>query len=315
MPAHDDDLLARLNALKPSSVKLDSTPSVDIQISKPASTREDRLADRLKSLRAGNSPAANEQPVSRPAYGDAADVLTAHVADEVALDPIEDWQNDGNEQSIDDLLAELESNEQAKLNPDDPDDVAALMREAREALPPPGQTDDSGDAHGNTHNQENNKNEPTENEDPENARSEDQQDEAEADDYVQRILAELDFNRKHGIAGEDEEDKLVQPQSQQTAPPPGPKPSPKPPASALNLPSTPNKPPQPASPPSYEDSELESRFSNLGLDLPSTPTSAPTSSAAAKAKQKAADALAKSKAKTNKGPAMRCRLPHCNCHT
>jgi len=298
MPAHDDDLLARLNALKPSSVKLDSTPSVDIQISKPPSTREDRLADRLKSLRAGNSPAANERPDSRPAYGDAADVLTAHVADEVASDPIEDWQNDGNEQSIDDLLAELESNEQTKLNPDDPDDVAALMREARQALPPPGQTSDSGEAHENTHSQDgnDNENEATEEQDPENPKSEDQQDEAEADDYVQRILAELDFNRKHGIA--DEEEKETPPQAQETAPPPPEPSSTKPPTSTLNLPSTPSKNPEP---PSYEDSELESRFSNLGFDLPSTPTSAPTSAVAAKAKQKAADALAKSKAKT-KGP-------------
>jgi hypothetical protein len=299
MPAHDDDLLARLNALKPSSVKLDSTPSVDIQISKPPSTREDRLADRLKSLRAGKSPAANERPDSRPSYGDAADVLTAHVANEVASDPIEDWQNDGNEQSIDDLLAELESNEQAKLNPDDPDDVAALMREAREALPPPGQTGDSGDVHGNTRTQGSNDNDneviEADGHDHETSKSEDQQDQAEADDYVQRILAELDFNRKHGIADEEEDP----PQPQGTAPPPPPEPSSRDPTSALNLPSTPSKNPEP---PSYEDSELESRFSQLGLDLPSTPTSAPTSSAAAKAKQKTADALAKSKAKT-KGPA------------
>lgn len=302
MPAHDDDLLARLNALKLSSVKLDSSPSVDIQISKPPLFVEDRLADRLKGLRAGNSPAANEQPSSRPVYGgDAADVLTAHVADEVASDPIEEWQNDGNEQSIDDLLAELESNEQAKLNPDDPDDVAALLKEARGALPPPGQTGDSGDVQENTKTREDNDNEPAEEEEneieEENSKSEDQRDEAEADDYVQRILAELDFNRKHGIPDEEEDGEEKEKERPQGAAPPPPEPSSKPPTSALNLPSTPNKNPI-SSPLSYEDSELESRFSNLGLSLPSTPTSAPTSSSAAKAKQKAADALAKSKAKT-----------------
>lgn len=301
MPAHDDDLLARLNALKPSSVKLESTPSVDIQISKPPSSVEDRLADRLKGLRAGNSLVANEQPTSRSVYGgDAADVLTAHIADEVASDPIEDWQNDGNEQSIDELLAELESNEHAKLNPDDPDDVAALLKEAREALPPPGQagTGDSGDVRENTHSQDDNEHEPAEEDENENPKSEDQQDEAEADDYVQRILAELDFNRKHGIADEEEEQESNPPPTKSTASPP--EPSSKTPTSALNLPSTPRKLPQ--SPSHEADSELESRFSNLGLSLPSTPTSAPTSSASAKAKQKAADALAKSKAKA-KGPA------------
>jgi len=297
MPAHDDDLLARLNALKPSSVKLDSTPSVDVEISKPPSTREDRLADRLKSLRAGNSPAANERTASRPAYSDAADVLTAHVTDEVTSDPIEDWQNDGNEQSIDELLAELESNEQAKLNPDDQEDVAKLLKEAREALPPPAQMDGSDDNKESTNSHKDN--ESAEEEDHENAKSEDQQDEAEADDYVQRILAELDFNRKHGIAGEEEEEDQPQPQETASPPPPEPEPSSKNSTSALDLPSTPSKIP---SPPSYEDSELESRFSKLGLDLPATPTSAPTASAAAKAKQKAADALAKSRAKA-KGPA------------
>jgi len=293
MPAHDDDLLARLNALKPSSVKLNSNPqpAVDLEVSKPSSSVEDRLADRLKGLRAGNSPAANAPTISRPAYGDAADILTAHVTDEVASDPLEDWQNDGNEQSIDELLAELESNEQANLNPDDPDDVANLLREAREALPPPGETGEtSGVVQESTNTEHNDStNETIEEEGNQNSKSEDQQDQDEADDYVQRVLAELDFNRKHGIADEEEEEEEEKDESK-TAPPP--KPSEKP-TSNLDLPSTPNKLP------SHEDSELESRFSNLELNLPSTPTSAPTASAsaAAKAKQKAADALVKSKAK------------------
>lgn len=302
MPAHDDDLLARLNALKPSSVKLDSKPqpSIDIQVSNPPKSVEDRLADRLKNLRAGSSPAANEKPSSRPlAPGDAADVLTAHVADEVASNPIEDWQNDGNEQSIDELLAELESNEQAKLNPDDPDDVATLLREAREALPPPGDSNDSGDVQETTNinNDNDNDNEAPE-EGPKDPKSEDQQDQDEADDYVQRLLAELDFNRKHGIPDEDEDKEENSPQETAALPP---KSSQKP-TSDLNLPSTPSKNPFP---PSNPDEDLSTRLSNLALTLPSTPTSAPTTSASAsaKAKQKAAhDALAKSKAKTKSPP-------------
>lgn len=212
MAAHDDDLLARLNALKPSSVKLDSKPqpSVDIEISKAPASVEDRLADRLKGLRSGKSAAANEPNAPRPAYGDAADILTAHVADEVASDPIEDWQNDGNEQSIDELLVELETNEQAKLDADDPDDVAKLLREARKALPPPGEADDSGDVQGSANARNNNDgendNETTGEEEDGDSKTEDQQDQDEADNYVQRVLAELDFNRKHGIADQEEEE-------------------------------------------------------------------------------------------------------------
>ena len=303
MPAHDDDLLARLNALKPSSVKLNSNPqpTFDVEVSKPPSSLEDKLADRLKNLRAGGSPAANTPPTRLPT-GDAADILTSQIGDEVASEPLADWQRDGNEQSIDDLLAELESNEQLKRNPDDPDDVAALLREAREALPPPGQADESTTDHQPKTKDANDHPSEDGHDDHVNEKSEDQLDEAEADDYVQRVLAELDYDRKHGImdegdeGAEDQDNATVQPKEPSSTNAtsshlPGPSP--------FDLPSTPSKNPQSQPPPSYEDSEdsaLESRFSTLTLNLPPTPTTAP-SSTSAKAKQKAADALAKSKAK------------------
>lgn len=292
MPAHDDALLARLNALKPSTVKLNSNPqpTFDVEVSKPPSSLEDKLADRLKNLRTGNSPAANTS-VTKLHAGDAADVLASQVSDEVASEPLADWQRDGNEQSIDDLLAELESNEQLKRDPDDPDDVAALLREAKEALPPPGQADEhTGDHDTDIQDKTHAESEDGHDDQAANEKSEDQLDEAEADDYVQRILAELDYDRKHGITNDDEvnEDNAT---TQSKEPSLQKEPSSKPTTSPFNLPSTPNKHPQP---PSYEDSELESRFSKLELSLPSTPTTAPAS---AKAKQKAADALAKSKEK------------------
>jgi hypothetical protein len=272
-----------------------------VEVSKPPSSLEDKLADRLKNLRAGSSPAANTPP-TKLATGDAADILTSQISDEIASEPLADWQRDGNEQSIDDLLAELESNEQLKRNPDDPDDVAALLREAREALPPPGQTDESaGGDQLNTRDANDNVNEDaqSDHDDHDNQKSEDQLDEAEADDYVQRVLAELDYDRKHGTLddkGDEEEQQQNNTTTSQPKEPSAPlqrssqqsKPSP------FDLPSTPSKHPESQPPPSYEDSELASRFSNLGLSLPSTPTTAPAS---AKAKQKAADALAKSKAK------------------
>ncbi|GAB7335232.1 hypothetical protein MBLNU13_g07650t1 [Cladosporium sp. NU13] len=297
MPAHEDDLLARLNALKPSSIKLNSNPqpTFDVEVSKPPSSLEDKLADRLKNLRAGSSPAANAPPQRLPT-GDAADILTSQISDEVASEPLADWQRDGNEQSIDDLLAELESNEQLKRNPDDPDDVATLLREAREALPPPGQTDES--AGGDQLNTRNANDDASEDghDDHKNQKSEDQLDEAEADDYVQRVLAELDYDRKHGIIDDknnEEDDNNATSHSKEPTSPSQTSSQPSKP-SPFDLPPTPSKVPESQPPPSYEDSELASRFSNLGLSLPSTPTTTPAS---AKAKQKAADAFAKSKAK------------------
>ncbi|KAM0706872.1 hypothetical protein Q7P35_006202 [Cladosporium inversicolor] len=305
MPAHDDDLLARLNALKPSSVKLNSNtkPTFDIEVSKPLSSLEDKLADRLKNLRAGGSPAANTPPKKLPT-GDAADILTSQISDEVSSEPLADWQRDGNEQSIDDLLAELESNEQLKRNSDDPEDIAALLREAREALPPPGQADEPAADHQSKPGDANDNPSEYGHNDHDNEKSEDQLDEAEADDYVQRVLAQLDYDRKHGIVDDGDEGAEHQDKATSTSQPKetsSPKAtSSQPPNSAsFDLPSTPSKNPETQPPPSYQDSEdsaLESRFSTLSLSLPSTPTTAPTS-ASAKAKQKAADALAKSKAK------------------
>jgi hypothetical protein len=216
MPTHDDNLLARLNALKPSTVTLNSDPrpTFDVEVSKPPSTLEDKLADRLKNLRAGGSPAANS-PVPRLPAGDAADILTSQIGDEVASEPLADWQNGGNEQSIDDLLAELETNEQVLRNPDDPDDVAALLREAREALPPPEQDSDHQTPEPKDHDATHHGNE-DEDDAQDNEKSESHLDEAEANDYVQRILAELDYDRKHGII-DPEPDDFPQKEPSQTS--------------------------------------------------------------------------------------------------
>lgn len=280
MPGKDEDLLARLNALKPSSIDLHSTPkvSLDVEVSQPKST-EDRLADRLKRLRAGEAtgPGSSED-ASRE------DVLTSRIRDEISSEPLTEWQQDGNEQSVDELLAELESNEQMKVKHDDEDDVTALLREAKQALPqdaaattePPHEGDDDDETDENQN------------------RTQDQQDEADADEYVSRLLAELDIESKYGAADSDDEDKESKPAT----------PKPKPPSQGVDLPSTPSNLRGPAgdkddgSPPSYEDSELASRFSKLGMDslnLPSTPSTAPSSSAAVK--NSTVSALAKAKAK------------------
>lgn len=274
MPSTDDNLLARLNALKPTSVQLKQTaPSVDVETARPQ-TVEDKLAERLKSLRAGGTTSSSAVPGTRSA----AEELTSRLKDEIASekDPIRDWQQyDDDEQTLDDLLADLASDEQWKLDPEDPKNIQALMKEAKEALPEEtenarvdhnapssGEAAPLGDAHFDGE----------EAADP--SKTESQQDEAEADNYVKRVLVELEFESKHGAEDEQHQGDDTAGHHVDSS------------KDGLQLPSTPSKisdPPATSNPepPSYEDSELEARFSKLGLrgglSLPSTPTAKPSS--------------------------------------
>ncbi|KAI7212201.1 hypothetical protein KC333_g7247 [Hortaea werneckii] len=274
MPGSDDELLARLNALKPSSVTLASEPkaSIDVGVNK-SETIEDRLSDRLKALRAGSQTSSPTPRAPKPETDD--DALTAQVRDEVATeaDPIRDWQSsETHEQSLDDLIAEIGSDDQWKADPDDPKHIASLLREAKEALPP---QDEPGYPQGQQHGEDDWHNTTADGSpddgDPQSRKTEAQRDEEEADDYVQRVLAELDVERKYGgPEADDESDENNADEDPQNP-------------SKHDLPSTPsNLPTSDAAaaagsrPPSYEDSELEARFSTLGLDLPSTPSAPPS---------------------------------------
>lgn len=290
MPEHDSDLLARLNALKPSTLSFESgQPSIDVEINKPPSV-EDRLAERLKGLRSGDSKPALDRDPSRSNV----ETLIARTKDEAATEPLEsepirEWQQGGNdEQSLEELLAELGPDDQWELDPNDSKNIDSLLKEAHAALIADegsiGEEDNHEDKYlkdsrtGETLNQ-------SQTYDGATQKDEDQQDDEEADDYVQRILAELEYDAKHGIDDQEEES----PSHEQ------------PDESNLNLPSTPsNMLQQPAAtePPSYEDSELEARFSKLGLDLPSTPTAAPSTRAKAASKANLSS-LKQSKAKSN----------------
>lgn len=263
MPAKDDDLLARLNALKPTSVSLTpKQPAVEVEASQPQ-TLEDKLAARLKSLRGGQDLPSSSPPgpqlsspaSSRPAASHAAnpaEVLTAQVRDEVAVerDPISNWQSNDDEQSLEDLLAELGPEDQWKLDPEDPKNINALLKEAKDALPV--DNEQPADEQTTEHPQNDNT-EPDE-------ESEDKQDEEEANQYVQRLLAALEVEEKYG-ADEDEDEAN----------------------NDLKLPTTPSTLPPPASQPASIDDDLQARFSKLGmstpnsLGLPSTPTAKPTS--------------------------------------
>ncbi|KAI7194063.1 hypothetical protein KC363_g2349 [Hortaea werneckii] len=286
MPGSDDELLARLNALKPSSVTLASEPkaAIDVGVNK-SETVEDRLSDRLKALRAGSQTSS---PTPRTAKLESDDALTAQVRDEVATeaDPIRDWQSSENhEQSLEDLIAEIGSDDQWKADPDDPKHIVSLLREAKEALPP---QDEPGSPQrrqqGEVDWQDATADESPDDGNAQSRKTEAQQDEEEADDYVQRVLAELDVERKYGSGEGDESDE--NPGEDHGS------------ASRHELPSTPSNLPTSdvaSRPPSYEDSELEARFSKLGLDLPSTPSAPPS----ARLKPKVTVNLSSSKAKSN----------------
>jgi hypothetical protein len=287
MPDKDADLLARLNALKPSTVSLqpsDRSPAIDVETSHPTSV-EDRLAARLKGLRSGSNRVDDGSQGAFNASAEAAQIITYQ--DQPGPDSITNWQQNGPEdRSVEDLLAELDSDDQWKLDPDDPRNIESLLNEARAALPREDEEERNEDVtqkpespsqHQDVH--------PSGDINP--TKSEDFEDEKEADDYVQRVLAELDFEKKYGVE-EPESDDATDPSPNQKA-------------SDMDLPTTPAKLPESTSsaePPSYEDSELEARFSKLGLDLPSTPTNAPSSQAKA-VRRSGASSLKKAQAKSN----------------
>ena len=205
MSSGNDDLLARLNALKPSSVSLDNgpnAPAVGVGVKQPVSV-EDKLADRLKSLRSGSSSQARSCSVGR----DTADGLISRTKDEVATeqDPITNWQGQSNDEEpdLEQLLAELGPDDQWKLDPEDPKNMNSLLKEARDALPKDGAENKEQEGQPTAEPDPSSTIDTQEGEQDENHQTEDQRDDAEADDYVSRILAELEFDKKHGIENEE----------------------------------------------------------------------------------------------------------------
>lgn len=286
MPGQEDDLLRRLNALKPSSVQLDPLPpSIEVESSNAPQSVEDKLAARLKTLRGGGGGDSGlERTVSSSSRTARAPPLSPQVRDVGVSelpdrtlpekDPIRNWQQHepDDEQTLEELLAELgpaQGGKLAWLDPEDPKHIDSLLKEAREALP---QEPDSG--------LESSTREADSNLDVESSKqashedqadqSDPEQDELDADDYIKKVLAELDIEKKYGGGEDDAKDD----ESSQEK------------GDGLDLPSTPStlkdlpSNPSEKEPPSYEDSELEARFSKLGLSglgLPSAPTNKPSS--------------------------------------
>ena len=265
MPAKDDDLLARLNALKPSSVSFSTeAPSIDVEINKPVSV-EDKLSARLKELRSGSSLTStvrSSESDSRTAAPSQHTKLAKLAHSET--DVLRDWQRGGNdEEDLNELLAELGPSNQWEFEADDVKAAESLLTEARAALPQPDSTGGESEPGTKAGDIEASVDDDINVDESQDHRAADENIEEEADDYVQRVLAELEYDAKHGIIDADEEE----PAAADTQ------------IADLDLPSTPlglTKNSDESEPPTYEDSELEARFSQLGLGLPATPSTAPS---------------------------------------
>lgn len=243
-----DSLLTRLNALKgTNSAPQALNPSILHPSISPAFASDD-IAARFRRLASGSGP-------GRPP------ITTSTLKDELTELPSETVHNTEDDESLEDLLKELGADQNSWLHVKEEDRVADLLKEARVALPKDeeGKGDDSHEEHEKIEEA---------GDDEAQAQHQDEVDEKDADEYIARILADIEMQKKLGLFDEDEEDTAHEHTEA--------KDSDTPPRSARestpldNLPSAPSTVPL-ASP--SPDSELEARFASLSL--PSTPSGLP----------------------------------------
>ncbi|KAI4715492.1 hypothetical protein E4T48_08321 [Aureobasidium sp. EXF-10727] len=178
MPDPDDALLARLNALRKSPITLSKTTSLDSP-STPQRTTDSDLSARFRSLTPNSTIA--------PPFLESED--TEH--------------NEEDDKTIEELLQDLGPEEQWSVQRDEGERIRDLMAEAKSALPVKGtENEEAKDVDIEVgviepdHDGE---------DDEDKERNQDKRDDEEADDYVQRVLAELALEKKYG-GSEVEED-------------------------------------------------------------------------------------------------------------
>ncbi|KAI4741283.1 hypothetical protein E4T50_08268 [Aureobasidium sp. EXF-12298] len=180
MPDSDDTLLARLNALRKSPITLSKTHSLDLP-STPQRTTDSDLTARFRSL-TPNSTITSPLP-------DAED--TQH--------------NNEDDRTIEELLQDLGPEEQWSVDRDEGERIRDLMAEAKSALP----AEDNKEEENKDVDLEVGVARPEHDDEDEEQKEmdEDKRDEEEADDYVQRVLAELTLEKKYGGPEEEEEEQ------------------------------------------------------------------------------------------------------------
>ncbi|KAF2756630.1 hypothetical protein EJ05DRAFT_70699 [Pseudovirgaria hyperparasitica] len=274
MPSTDDDLLARLNALKQTPINLstsksvlstrpDAIPDITSDLAEPDSDPIIDLAARFKALgNPGKEKAkANQRRVAQPlgADGDDIEIETAFTGGSRDCD---------DEKTLEELLRELGPGDSQEwmVGRGEAQDLGKLVEEARRVIPdvPRLQPGRKGGNIGEM--------EETGGSDGEDSEEhEDEQDERDADEYVAKVLAELEMDQKYGGEedgiGEDEEhaeedskghmdtSSDIQPDSSQTP---------------LSLPSAPST--QPVDTPTKEDIDNALTARLNALSLPSAPS-------------------------------------------
>ena len=238
-PSTDDALLARLNALKKSSVSFDNTFSSSTGTTTPKANAPDDLAARFARLGSA-SPSSSPIPSQTtstsksdvPIIAPGAPSYLEGIAEGVGGGSTE--VNEEDERSLEDLMAELglgsEQSQEWDIGKEDEKDVRGLLRDIKTILPEvqksmkidkdeesrrregsrekEGLTDwenievNIGDA-GVRVEREDQRSEPADGEDAEKKNTEDE----EADDIVARVMAELEISKKYDPPSPPEDDK------------------------------------------------------------------------------------------------------------
>jgi hypothetical protein len=205
MPSPDDDLLARLNALKKSHVSLDKRPSAAAPPSaaatsatQPGNDAPDSdpildLAARFKRLGNPHGGKSVQEPTRAP-------VAIAEGADEDVEIQTAIRGHGGaggdDDKTLEELLAELGSGQEWDMGKEEEKSVSALAEEVRRVLPEvaalqaPGSAKPEQSADGGPVGEDAGNNQGEE-------RDTNALDEQEADDYIAQVLAELELEEKH----------------------------------------------------------------------------------------------------------------------
>jgi hypothetical protein len=204
MPAPDDDdaLLARLNALKKSSVELSNSPSnPSASTSPPPFPEKDDLSARF--LRLGGSTIASPSTTA-PAIAPGSSSYLEGVAEGLGGS---NEHNEEDERSLEELLEELGSGAQWDAGGKDQGDLGKLVQEARKILPELNEAREharrngegrGGDAEGKVAEI------PHDGEEEYDHKDEDEMDDEEADEYIAQLLAGLELKKKYGDAEDND---------------------------------------------------------------------------------------------------------------
>ncbi|KAF2836343.1 hypothetical protein M501DRAFT_997104 [Patellaria atrata CBS 101060] len=280
---NDNDLLARLNALKPSSVSLTSNiaSSIPLTLQRPESEAQVRDLDLTARFRRLGTPSSS---AGTPKELDPKDVLKEKPGNRHETGGADDTTED--DKTLEQLLEELGlEKKEWNVGEKEQDDVEKLMMEAKEVVKKSedmrgleGRGEDTQD--GDKAKQEAGK----ENGGGLKSRSQedhdiDAKDEEDADEYIAQVLAGLKYEKKykeHNLGSESEgdttkgskkatkdahEDPYTPTDNDSEAP--------------FSLPSAPTSLPTPSTTDSTDETDiLSARIS--ALTLPSAPTSAPS---------------------------------------